>query len=183
MGCEAPRISVPAGDLGESAGGPVKMVGQGLLNKLKEEEKAASNGDIVETIKLANIVYAKAQKMCHCKAALQKEAKPAEAKPAVPAAKAGLPKALKGKGLEGKAAVAASKLPLDTAKELAKEVKKSEANSVDDPVATSTKEWKEIQKEEAEEAKASMAAEKAQNQLKVQNVIAEKAADGKDVEK
>merc|ERR1719487_2360118 len=38
----------------------------GLVKALKDEEKAASTGDIQETIRLANVVYAKAQKMCQC---------------------------------------------------------------------------------------------------------------------
>merc|ERR1711970_1205886 len=37
---------------------------QGLLTALKEEEKAASKGDVMETIRLANQVYDKATQMC-----------------------------------------------------------------------------------------------------------------------
>jgi len=55
----APAAAAPAARVNPKAA-------NGLVKALKDEEKAASTGDIHETIRLANVVYAKAQKMCQC---------------------------------------------------------------------------------------------------------------------
>merc|ERR1719440_767818 len=55
----APAAAAPAAQVNPKAA-------NGLVKALKDEEKAASTGDIQETIRLANVVYAKAQKMCQC---------------------------------------------------------------------------------------------------------------------
>merc|ERR1719506_733722 len=55
----APAAEAPAAQVNPKAA-------NGLVKALKDEEKAASTGDIQETIRLANVVYAKAQKMCQC---------------------------------------------------------------------------------------------------------------------
>jgi hypothetical protein len=70
--CEVLRLHhtakcVHVGDLGESAA-PAPSAQEGLKATLKAEQQAASKGDIVETIRLANEVYDKAKAMCHCKA-------------------------------------------------------------------------------------------------------------------
>merc|ERR1719454_2797165 len=61
----APAKKAPAAPAAPAAQVNPKAA-NGLVKALKDEEKAASTRDIQETIRLANVVYAKAQKMCQC---------------------------------------------------------------------------------------------------------------------
>jgi len=189
--------------------------------------QAASTGDIHETIRLANVVYDKAQQMCKChldkaaavvavapaaatvekKAAVpKKEAaveKKAETAAKVAAIEASAPKVVKAQvaadakvkasapasalnklekaGVVNPAAAkTANKLPLDTAKEFAKKVKKEEAKSLDDPIKTLKSEKKEADKAEAEQLEVKKKADLQKAKAKANAAAIQAAKDGKD---
>lgn len=168
------------GDLGESneafeSDQPGK---KGLMNALKEEEQAATKGDIAETIRLANEVFDKATKMCKV-AKHPLFVNDTSTSNATDASNAKGTKDVSTLTAEGVPANLANKLPLDAANELAKEIKKKEGGSLADPLGAGKKE---ISKEQALEMKEKLEAAKRDDAIKIQEAGAAAAAEGKDAE-
>jgi len=150
----------------------------GLATALKNEAEAASHGDVMQTIQLANEVYDKAKAMCKCndKVAAHRSGEPTS-RSAV--------KEMGAQGqLNGAGEKAAKGLSLDAAKGFVQEVRKEESSDGGDTGAkTTTAERKEEKQEEALQAKEKIDAQKAESELAIQRAGAQAAKDGKDPEK
>merc|ERR1719247_1406445 len=168
-----------AGDveLGESQAPAGNAIGQVMA----KEAQAASHGDVLQTIKLANEVYDKAKEMCKCHPKVAGEKPAAKPAPGAEARKEIQDMAAKGE-VTGVGAKAAKGLSLDAAQQFAKKVKKTESKSLDDPLSTA-KEKKEEKEEQKLEAKNAINAQKQQANLRIQQAGAQAAAEGKDANK